>query len=101
MATHGIIHPSDQSSYSAIYRLVDVLIIIIFLEISMHVFSIIEKGPYLTVGLISAILFLLLGEAVQLYRSMRDVYGMRVTRGSDVSSIGWNRRRTGNSSSSG
>ena len=77
MPTQGIIHQSDHGSYSAAYRLVDVLIITVLLQISMYVYSVEFRLPYLTVGLIAAILFLLLGEALQLYRSMRDVVLLR------------------------
>lgn len=71
MSGRGLIS-SNQSSFSFAYRMVDVVIILSALLLCQSVLLHVQfDSGYFSAGLIAVVLFLILGESLQLYRSWR------------------------------
>ncbi len=85
MSSKGLIQ-SNQGSFSALYRLIDVVIISLLLQVWVGVLQIHDPFEYFSVGLIASLLFILFGESMQLYRSWR---GFGLFRTLTVTSICW------------
>ena len=85
MASRGFIQ-SNQVAFGAVYRLLDVAVILLLLEVAVAIFSVGRSMEYLTLGLTAVILFLLFAESTQLYRSWR---GAALARNLTVASVAW------------
>lgn len=85
MATQGLIQ-SNQVSFSAAYRLLDVAVIMLMLQLAISAFSLDRSIEYLTPGLVASLLFLLFAESLQLYRSWR---GAALVRTLTMTSTAW------------
>ena len=67
---HGLIR-SHQNSFSVLYRLVDIALIIGVLTLAMFLYDVPFGPRYLSAGLIGTVTFLLFAESFDLYRSWR------------------------------
>ncbi|MCY0966958.1 undecaprenyl-phosphate glucose phosphotransferase [Parathalassolituus penaei] len=67
---HGMIR-SHQNSFSAVYRLIDILLVVGCLVVAMALYDVPFGPKYLSAGLIASVTFLLFAESFDLYRSWR------------------------------
>ncbi|MDF1762620.1 MAG: undecaprenyl-phosphate glucose phosphotransferase [Oleibacter sp.] len=77
MTNQGMIR-SNQGSFSFGYRLIDIAVIMLTLFISVSAFDMDQSIYFLSAGLISVILFMLVAESLQLYRSWRGSPAIRM-----------------------
>ncbi len=71
MDNQGLIR-SNQNSFSAAYRLADVLIILLTLQVCADSYNIPISPSYMVAGLVAVCLYLLVSESLELYRSWRS-----------------------------
>ena len=77
MSEQGMIR-SRQGSFSAGYRLIDLLIILSGLFVSANLYGVIPDSQYLSAVLIAAVSFYLLAESLGIYGSWRAVSPVRM-----------------------
>jgi putative colanic acid biosynthesis UDP-glucose lipid carrier transferase len=70
MSNQGMIRP-NQGSFNFIYRLIDLLIILCGLSLAVTFYNVDFTYLYVSIGLISFVLFMLCSESLGLYRSWR------------------------------
>lgn len=85
MTDQGMIR-SNQNSFSAVYRVADVAIIVLVLMASAQVYGVQFSALYLAAGLIGSITYLLVAESSDVYRSWRAATTMRML---GVTALAW------------
>jgi len=78
----------NVNQFSALYRLIDFMLIQVILFLSIRFYSTPLSDSYIMIGLIASISFYLLAETVQLYRSWRTGFSSRLALYTFLSWIG-------------
>ncbi|MCT7360093.1 undecaprenyl-phosphate glucose phosphotransferase [Thalassolituus pacificus] len=77
MSHQGLIR-SNQNSFSVVYRVVDMAIVMLTLLLAVQMYGVQLSSLYLMPGLIGMVSFLLIAESVELYRSWRASSALRM-----------------------